>query len=128
MIIKAIALYKECDRASKQKKETKMIKYPLILSYVNDRIPELVESVTNGLIADNSQLSKVEAMNLAAQEISRILGIEHEEIENQVREESISGTLSSELEVLYDNFIEKLEKITYRQLLINTTGTRTILT
>lgn len=105
-----------------------MIKYPLILSYVNDRIPELVESVTNGLIADNSQLSKVEAMNLAAQEISRMLGMEHEEIENQVREESISGTLSSELEVLYDNFIEKLEKITYRQLLINTTGTRTILT
>lgn len=107
-----------------EQKET----YPAIKKYLDGKLGDLVTEKTKQLLTVNSKLSHQEALNLSAKEIGGKIGIEHEQIEHQVREECINGSMSIELENLYDRFVSSLETKTYRQELVDLTGVRVLLT
>lgn len=102
-------------------------KYPMIHAYLDNRLPQLVSDRASQLLSINENLSQMLALDMVASELSEQLGIEHEQIEEQVREEDIAGTLSDEMISLYDRSFDRLERVTYRQELVNLTGTRTLL-
>ena len=107
-----------------------MEKYPLLNSFLNNEqeIITLWQDKTNSIINNNNKLSMERAGEIAAGKIMQEYRKEYEQLEKELENYIYNGeNMPEEFIKFYDGFIEKLEVKTMPSLLIDISGTRTLI-